>query len=128
MAEIVLRDFALGADGDLVALAGPIPDLAVVEGLAAVAQRCAVRLRTIKGECAYDLDQGVDYAGVLGKKGVSLGRIKAELQSVVSQTPGVQAIRSLDLTIDPSTRHLTVGFSAQAGIGLATASVPLLEV
>jgi hypothetical protein len=125
-----LRDFWLAPNGRVayqVSFTGS-PGLAAVSGQQAVAQHLVYRLRLIKGEMPWDLDAGVDYFGIIFKKGATNSAIETEIARVILGTPGVSQLLSLVLNRTPQTRKLSVSFTAKGDLGTTTATVPLLEV
>jgi len=124
-----LRDLALGPDGDLASVSDTVPAQATVSGTAAVDQHVRIRLLLIKGEVPWDLELGVDYWGVVFRKGASDVEIATELERVIVGTPGVTVVTELALTRDAQTRQLSVRYKAKGDLGdIADESVPLLQV
>lgn len=125
-----LRDFWIAPNGNLayqVSATGS-PGLAAISGEGAVAQHVRYRLRLVKGELPWDLDAGVDYFGIVFKKGATNSQIETELQRVILGTPGVVQLLSLVLNRNAQTRKLSVSFVAKGNMGTISATVPLLEV
>lgn len=127
MADKSLRDLRLGADGDWDSAGSTAPASVAVSGVDAIRQHLQIRLRSIKGECQWDLDQGVDYLGIVFRKGATDGEIATEVQRVILDTPGISGLRQFSLQRDSVTRQLAVQFVATADEGLIEALVPLLE-
>lgn len=127
MADKSLRDLRLGADGDWDSTGTTAPASAAVSGIDAIRQHLQIRLRSIKGECPWDLDQGVDYIGIVFRKGATDGEIATEVQRVILGTPGISGLRQFGLRRDAVTRQLAVQFVAAADEGRVEALVPLLE-
>ena len=125
-----LRDFWIAPNGNLAyqVNATGSPGLAAIAGEGAVAQHARYRLRLVKGELPWDQDAGVDYFGVVFKKGVRDARIETELARVILGTPGVTQLLSMTLKRDAQTRKLSVSFVAKGNMGTISADVPLLEV
>jgi hypothetical protein len=93
--------------GDLELVNG---DLVFVRGLDAVRQRVLIRLRTQRGEWAYDTTSGLDYLGEVLRKDADLALIRARILALVGSTPGVLQVRFIDVTVDNATRTLRASF------------------
>lgn len=103
---------ALDTDGDLA-----IP-FATVTGNDAVAQRLRVRLSLVAGEWFADERVGVPYMrDILGVKNPDLAAVKALLDRVVRECPGIARTEGLTVSLDKASRVLTVDFEAVADDG-----------
>jgi len=83
----------------------------------AVTQLIAQRLKTFKGECDFNTELGVDYYGVIFKKGASDFVIYTELRNIIEETPGVVRLIQMQLARDNSLRELTVTCSVESDYG-----------
>ena len=119
-------DFALGANLDLVLVPGEKGrvDVKTIAGAERVAQSLGIRLRCWQGEWYLDTLHGVPYVdSVLGKQSPTL--VTAVFRSQILSVQGVQRINSLELSIDPQTRALTVATKASSSEGLVEAAVTI---
>ncbi len=109
-----MSDFKIGPDGDLVIENG---DLVIVEGLAAIGQHVAMRLRSYKGEWFLDQNAGVPYFQEVLEKGTPAARIRAIFQRIILETDGIISVNSMTLDYDASARTLVVDFAATTTLG-----------
>jgi len=108
-----VTDFLLTDEGELDTDGG----LTLVTGVLATAQKIVIRLRFFKGEWFLDLDTGLDYIGVILRKGTPLPLIASLYREALAETPGVESVISLDLEFDRPTRNLRVfGSCVHAGL------------
>lgn len=115
--DVAIRDEALdpltgdvylnGTDGDQVMLAG-------VEGIASDVKAAWAQ---VKGEWYLDLNEGVDYYGLVFVKNPNLGDIRDEFVRVALGRPGVVAVPKFEPTIDLSTRTLSASYEIEADTG-----------
>lgn len=88
-------------------------DLVLLDHIEAVAQHLRIRLRFFLGEWFLDQRVGIPYVEkILGKVGRRENVVRAIFRKVILTTPGVEALRSLDLTYTGETRLLTLEFDA----------------
>lgn len=115
-------ELQLGADGDL--LFDSSGSLVISDNLA---QRLATRLRLLLGEWFLDLSDGTPYLQTILVKSPDLGRIKAAFRDRILATEGVARVDSIDLSLNKTTRVLSVSFRARAETGalIALSNVPL---
>ena len=109
-----MSDFKIGADGDLVIENG---DVVIVDGLAAIGQHVAMRLRSFKGEWFLDQNFGVPYLQEVLGKGTPATRLRAIFQEIILGTAGVVSVDSMELDYDGATRTLTIDFAATTTLG-----------
>lgn len=86
-------------------------DLVFIRGLDAVRQRVLIRLRTQRGEWAYDNTLGLDYLGEVFRKNPDLGLIRARVLALIATTPGVLQVKFISVTVDPATRTLRMSWA-----------------
>jgi hypothetical protein len=95
--------------GDLRLVDGQI---ALVEGVEAIAQDIRTRLRWFKGEWFLDARTGFPwFERVLGQK-VTERVVEMLLRRTIMRTPGVAQIASMRVSIDRRSRELSATFSA----------------
>jgi len=101
-------------------------------GRDAVVQTIRQRLNTGRGEWFLDLRVGLPYFTDILVKAPDLVRVKALFRQAILDTPGVESIETLDLSLDRAARALTVTFEATLsdGSALTSADYPpfILEV
>lgn len=85
-------------------------------GLEYTAQLVKNRLLTFLGEWALDRSLGVPWTGVL-ERSYDISATKFAIQNIIQTTKGVKNLDSLNLKADPSTRLLTVQFTATSIYG-----------
>jgi hypothetical protein len=91
-------------------------ELQIVSGEPCIAQSISQRLRTVRGEWRYDLSHGIPYLErILGK--IDLSVVRSILREVVARSPGVRRVVNIDLTLDSTTRVLTVSGTAVGDTG-----------
>jgi hypothetical protein len=99
-------DFALDpATGDL-ALTKGRPSL--VRGAACTAQLWAAHVTMFRGEWAFDRNRGIDYQHQVLEKGMRLSVLRSLFARASREVPGVEAVESVRVSLDPRTRELTV--------------------
>lgn len=105
MADLTLSGYDLSlVDGDL----------PWIDGLDAVAQDCAMTLRTFLEETPYDRSAGVPYLQVIFQRGVSLYQARFILTEILLAVDLVDAVLELDLDLDTTARTLAVTGRLQA--------------
>ena len=109
--------------GDLVLTTGLSQDLATVSDAEALAQDAQMRLRTIRGEWFLDPTVGLPYWTDVFVKAPNLARIKADITAELLATPGITAVLTVSLSLDPKTRKLTGIFTAQGDLGKITGTI-----
>jgi hypothetical protein len=73
-----------------------------------VGQSVTCRLLEIKGEWYQDQRVGTPWRERVWKKGVTESTIRRMVQQVVSTTPGVRSVESLEVSIDAAARSTTI--------------------
>lgn len=109
-----MSDVKLDTDGDVLIENG---DLVLVDGLAAIGQHVAMRLRSYKGEWFLDQNAGVPYFQEILAKGTPAARIRSILQRIILETDKVVSVDSMELDYDASARTLVVDFAATTTLG-----------
>lgn len=89
-----------------------------IEGAERVAQSVRMRLQTQRGEWFADDTVGPDWLGTILGKGPDSIDARADLAEQITAVDGVDRVTSLELTVDPGTRVLTVTFSAITDEGI----------
>lgn len=84
-------------------------DFVLVKDADEIAQSLRIRLRMALGNWFLDNRLGVDYFGIILKKGYSLSQIERELKRVIKETIGVTGITSYKQLVQD--RKLTVNFT-----------------
>jgi len=103
-------DLKLTTDGDLDFSTG---DLILLEHPDDIAQHLRIRLRFFLGEWFLDQRIGIPYFEKILIKNPNEAVIRSIYRDVILTTPGVEALRSLELSYDEILRKLTVEFDAQ---------------
>lgn len=85
-------------------------DYQIVTGANAIAQHLRIRYRFFLGEWSQDTRLGVPYFREILKKNPNQSAVRAILQNVATETPGVVEVRNFSLDLDGETRALTVEF------------------
>ena len=98
---------------------GPF-DLALTDGLDAIAQRLRIRLRFFLGEWFLNIEAGLPFYQEILAKGTTRSRVEALLKSEILGTPGVTGLESFALSYDGFSRTATVTFSAKTTAGTLT--------
>lgn len=114
------RTLLLDEDGDVDLASG---NLAFASGVEAIRVSVYNRLQVFQGEWYLDLDEGMPYFQTILVKSPDTALVRAAFRERILATPGVTAIDSLALTLDPSTRELTVEYVAQTDAGLLSDTV-----
>lgn len=110
-----MSQFRIDPDtGDLARSAGSFER---VEGLEEIRQHIRLRLLLYRGECPLNTSLGMAYfsPGILDK-GVTTDQREAAFREAIEQTPGVDRVEDVTVSIDNSTRVLTVEFLAFVSI------------
>lgn len=118
-------DLKIDTTGDLVIENG---DLVLVDGLTAIGQHVAMRLRSFKGEWFLDQTTGVPYFQEILQKGTPPSRIRALIRQTILGTEGISSVDELELDYDAATRALSVAFKATAENGETLTSVEEISI
>lgn len=92
-------------------------DLVMNSGTTAIQQHILQRLRVFAGEWFLDNTIGIPFFQEFFVKNPDQSKVDAILQSVISQTPGVQALTRYNFSVDTASRQIKVSFSAQTTTG-----------
>lgn len=125
MADFGLTDDGAGYDVDFSVRANGKRDLHIVRGRLATAQRLQMRYRTFLGESRYNRLAGVPWTQVVFVKGVTENAIRAVLEQVAINTPGVRRLVELTLAHDFVNRVTTGTCEVLTEDSEQTISVPL---
>jgi hypothetical protein len=119
------QDLLLDEDGDLVIGAS---GASFVSGIDAIVQGIQFRLRMWLGEWFLNQDIGIPYfEELIGDASKTPGvedRARAVFGAAILDTPGVLTILRLDVTIDRSTRKMTVSCQAKTAYG----NTPVVQI
>jgi hypothetical protein len=99
------------------------PSVALTD-LQAVEQAIKTRLLLFQGEWWENLNVGLPlFQSILGKR--NLQAIQLAITAVISQTPFVSAVLSIQANLDDANRAYSFTATVQTQFGIATVSVPL---
>lgn len=84
-------------------------------GLDALAQSLDTRLSSFLGDCFFDQSSGIDWFNLLGAK--SEIAVNLAVRAVISNTPNVTGILEVLLTLDETSRLLTIKYKVQTTFG-----------
>lgn len=107
------KDLKIDTDGNLVIEDG---DLVLIEDQEVVAQSLRILFQTVQGEWFLNTDAGIDYLGIVFRKGAQQSEIEAHLRSKILGIPHVQEIEKFTAEVDKSSRSLTIEFSVTTDI------------
>jgi hypothetical protein len=107
-------DWKLDSNDDLDTEDG---DIAWVTGADAVAQHCTIRLRTVLGEYWLNQNIGIDYFGKVLVKNPNMVVVQSIFRRTILGTPGVIALLSFSMSLNRTTRTLSVEFRANSTEG-----------
>lgn len=99
---------ALDATGDWIFGIGKA---AYLSGTAAIMQDIQTRLKSVLGDCFFDLGAGVDWFRLLGGK--SQTAIELQVASVILNTANVTGLVRLAVTVNPTTRNVAISYQVQ---------------
>lgn len=102
----------------------------LVEGAELVAQRMRVRLMaqrrgahpddptvTVDGEHDVDQSLGLDWHGRILVRNPNIAAIRADVAALAASTPGVRAVRRVDVTVDSVARRARIHIEATTDDG-----------
>lgn len=117
-------DLKISGGSDLVVDNG---DLVLVDGVESISQHLRIRLRFFKGEWFLDERIGLPFYDSILVKRPNLDVVRSILREAIVTCPGVEALETLDLDFDATTRQLSVELVAVAeGEGLFTFTEQLI--
>lgn len=108
------RDIALATNGDWDVSTG---DLLLTTGNEAIKQSVKIRLSFFQGEWFLDLDAGIPYYQSVMVKNPDPNLLHSIFRTALLETPGVQSVDELQLTINRETRQLTLTASITGDVG-----------
>lgn len=97
--------------------------LLTVDGIDEVTQACGVAYDTRLGEWAYDTEAGVAFLEIIRRPAATDQEIIAELRRVGNRIPGVEEVREVVLTREPTTRELTANITIATVFGVGQIQV-----
>lgn len=96
-------------------------DLVLIAGSMRVRQQIEVTLLTLLGEWFLDTSWGVPYFDAILVKSPDRIRLESIIRAKVGDVPGVQAIPTVDISVDPKTRKGRISLpDIQTDEGLVT--------
>lgn len=84
----------------------------LIQGSAATIQAVATRLRLLRGEWFLNINDGVPWYQRVFVKPANTRDVEKAIRDTITQTEGVAAITSFNLTFNSATRRVSVAFSA----------------
>lgn len=90
---------------------------ALVTQLESIQQHLKVRLLMFKGEWFINREEGVPYFQTVFEKGTPVGVVREIYRRAIATTPGIVAIRRLEVSVDSATRVGSVSFQATTDLG-----------
>lgn len=120
---VALRDEKLDRlTGNLV-LSTTDADQVMVYGVEGIASDLRAAWQVVKGEWFLNLDEGVDYFGLVFVKNPDLGAIRQEFTRVALLVPGVAEVVSFVPLIDTATRTMRASFEVRCDTGAVISAV-----
>lgn len=116
--DVALRDEALDTITGDVVLNGADGDQLMIYGIDGIASDLKAAWQTVKGESFLDLNDGLDWYGIVFGRRPDLGAITQEFRRVALTVPGIVALRKFIPSIDTATRTLSADYEAEANTGL----------
>lgn len=92
-----MKTISLNSSNDIYTTHG---NLAIAEGVDAIAQACQCAIRTLRGELVLNVDEGIPYFDVLYTNFPNLDLLKAYMIEAVQKIDGVIAIKSINFKIN----------------------------
>lgn len=92
-----MKNISLNPSNDIYTSHG---NLAISEGVEAIAQACQCAIRTLRGELALNVDEGIPYFDVLYTNFPNLDLLKAYMMENIQKIDGVIAIKSINFDIN----------------------------
>jgi hypothetical protein len=77
----------------------------------AIVQTIGTRLNSFLGDCFFALDAGIDWFNLLGTK--NQVALELAVRSVILNTPGVTKLVALDISLDDTTRLITMKYTVE---------------
>jgi hypothetical protein len=98
-------------------------DYAIADGLPAVGQGIATRVKLYRGEYWLDESLGVEWFGKVLVKNPNPLVIRAEIAAAIAAQPDVSTVRGVSYTFDARTRSAAVSYVAASTEGVASGTV-----
>lgn len=92
-------------------------DLQLLTGIEAIAQHIRIRLQFFLGEWMLDTRLGIPYFQHVLIKNPKTAVVRGILRKAIQETPGVVSVSDLLVDYAPTTRQMTVSFSAATDTG-----------
>lgn len=108
MEVLTIKGFALDNNGDILIANNEIQ---MVDGDELIRQTVERILKTNKGEWVFDWDEGIDFSNVLGKN-ITEDMVRSEIENGLAQVDESLNISDFVMTVNRSTRQMTVKFTA----------------
>lgn len=84
----------------------------LVDGAEEIAQHIKTRLQFFRGDWFLDLREGIPYFEEVFIKNPNMGLLRGMFRRVIAETPGVDSVQTLALSLDTPTRSLSLTFKA----------------
>jgi hypothetical protein len=110
VANPTLHDLFLDDSGQIEWIGGDINEAESYARM--VAQRILCRILLVRQEWYLDQREGTPWRESIWRKGTTAATLKAVLSDVIEHTPGVQDLRTIDVTLNATARSATVEFEA----------------
>ena len=117
-------NLSLDEDNNLPVIDG---NLKTKTGIEEISQMLETRFKSFQGDWFLDLDQGMPYYQEIFLKSTTVTEIESIFLQVVAGTPGVLDIREFNLSLEPSTRTLTIEFTVLTTDGVLDFSTEVTQ-
>jgi hypothetical protein len=118
-------DLALDADGDLAIVDGDTP---LTSGSSGLVQAVRVSILLAQGEWYLDQEAGTDWYGSILGRAFNEARARATISASILAADGVVSVDSLSLSLNRTTRTLTIIWSATFAFGDSVADTLAVQV
>lgn len=92
-------------------------DASLLTGLAGIASDVKARWQQVKGEWFLDLEEGVDWYGLIFVKNPNLQAIREDFIRVALTAPGCVEVLQFDPVLDAANRRLTATYALRGDTG-----------
>lgn len=116
--DVALRDEALDVLTGDVSLNATDGDQVMLEGVEAICSDLKSAWQQVKGEWWLNLDEGLDWYGIVLVKKFDLGAIRQEFERVALTVPGFVRFVEFTAAVDVATRRCSVTAEVEADTGL----------
>lgn len=113
------HDLELDTGGRFVMLDGVTGEVSTED----LAQSIRTRLLHCKGEDYLDSRTGVPWFQSILIKAPNLVRTRAAIRTTIASVPGIASVPVVDLSLDRTTRRLTIDFEAVTSTGVTIRSI-----